>query len=181
MKYIRQKTIYISASFDNTVKIWLADTFECCKTIPHIAPNEITISKDGRLFCVSSHQSDKKKCLFIYNAVSYDLVNQIPILEENIYNFTFSDDNLKIYIITSRWIENIGNDIFSVKCWNINDKKYISSFDYPLCYDLQYCYNSKKLITTENGTTKIWNIENNECIYSQKTSIRNFYNATEKS
>lgn len=179
LKYIRQKNIYISASFDNTVKIWLADTFECCKTIPHIAPNEITISKDGRLFCVSSHQSDKKKCLFIYNAVSYDLVNQIPILEENIYNFTFSDDNLKIYIITSRWIENIGNDIFSVKCWNINDKKYISSFDYPLCYDLQYCYNSKKLITTENGTTKIWNIENNECIYSQKTSIRNFYNATE--
>ena len=181
LKYVRQKNIYISTSDDGTVKIWSADTFECCKTIfsDNYFP-DITVSKDGTLFCTSCTDPifDKlNSYIYIYNTRDFNLICKIPVIDKHIYTVTFSNDNREIYIIYTtknfKWFKfkDTENYKFHVQCWSINEQKCISSFDSPLCSYACYCNDNQKMIMRESDTTYIWDIITNECIYSTKPPL----------
>ncbi len=183
LKYIRQKNVFVTASFDKTIKIWDADTFMCAKIIelPY-SLLDISISNNGEMFCVSAYPIGDDEHIenqYIYNTINYELIGTIPVTDARVDTVIFSDDNLNIYIINAKFYKDISKTKYSVQYWNIKEQKCMSSFEYPLCDVGCYCYDTKKLITIEAGIMYVWNIKNNECIYSRNTSINKLHYVVE--
>ena len=159
----------ISSSADKTLKIWDYITFECLKTIDiNLGVHSLCLISSDKLACGCFDGSIKVCNLNYLN--SQDIESVKDKHKDVVTNLILTKDSTKMISCSAR-----DNEII---IWAVNDFTIIKKLDsHSNGVSCIYLTNEGNLVSGSYRTTKIWNINDGECLdtitfdYSKYTSF----------
>ena len=154
--YSPDGTKIISGSWDNTIKIWDANTGECLKTLEGHSNvvRSVAYSPDGRK--IISGSTDKT--IKIWNANRGKYLQTLEGHSDRVYSVAYSPDGKRIIS---------GSHDKTVKIWDANTGeclKTLAGHSYWV-YSVAYSPDGTKIISGSlDGTIKIWDVNTGACL-----------------
>ena len=154
--YSPDGTKIISGSWDNTIKIWDANTGECLKTLEGHSNvvRSVAYSPDGRK--IISGSTDKT--IKIWNANRGKYLQTLEGHSDRVYSVAYSPDGKRIIS---------GSQDKTVKIWDANTGeclKTLAGHSYWV-YSVAYSPDGTKIISGSlDGTIKIWDVNTGACL-----------------
>lgn len=150
------KSILVSGSADQNIKIWNPITGRVKKTIygPNATVNSITFSYDGVMFATSSSNG----MISLWNTSSGLLINNIIAHQDRISSIDFSPDGDKLVS---------GSFDKTIRIWDVNTARRLLTLDaHELWINSVQFSPDGKIIASASGdrTVKLWNAKTGELI-----------------
>jgi WD40 repeat protein len=158
----------VSASFDDTVKLWDLRNGACLRTIKYTeTPESVTIASDGSFIAVAGLVEDF--AVLVYDENFELLLYRLEGHTERVRKIKLSTDN--------RFLLSCGSDR-TVKLWNLPSREMV----YERCFvskvlgcDISADGNIIALVTSEN-LVEVWNVEFDTLVFSKTLDKGEFRN-----
>ncbi len=149
----------VSASFDNTVKLWNLKNGECIRTVKYNkTPESVTIASDGSFVAVAGLPEDF--AVLVYDENLELLLLKLENHTERVRKIKLSGDN--------KFLVSCGSD-GKVLLWDLRTREIVFERQYAskvLGCDLSADGNMIALVTGEN-LVEVWNVEFDSLVFSK--------------